>query len=62
MEIGVMEICNGMTLPSHRRIECLLPRKHGFSECMGVMPCHPYIQRGYRPFVIIILLTEVPDH
>ena len=37
------------------RIECLLPRKPGFSECMGAMLanlCHPYIRRGYRPFVI----------
>ena len=36
-------------------MECLLPRKRGFCKCMGAMlanPCHPYIQRGYRPFVI----------
>ena len=34
----------------------------GFSECMGVMlanPCHPYIQRGYRPFVIPVLVNNI---
>ena len=34
---------------------CLLPRKRRFSECMGAMLANhhdPYIQRGYRPFVI----------
>ena len=38
-------------------MECLLPRKRGFSECMGALlanPCHPYIQRDYRPFVICV--------
>ena len=37
------------------RIECLLPRKRGFSECMGAMLANhhdPYIQRGDSPFVI----------
>ena len=43
------------------QIECLLPRKRGFSECMGVMlanPCHPYIQRGYSPFVLVVQLAR----
>ena len=40
------------------RIECLLPRKRKFSECMGAMLANhhdPYIQRGYRPFVIYFI-------
>ena len=34
------------------QIECLLPRKRGFSGAMMANPRHPYIQRGYRLFVI----------
>ena len=30
----------------------ILPRKRGFSECMGANHHDPYIQRGYCPFVI----------
>ena len=49
------------------RIECLLPRKCGFSECMGAMlanPHDPHIQRGYRPFVIhsVVIHGECSEH
>ena len=34
------------------RIECVLPRKHGFFRMYGSDAGQPHIQRGYCPFVM----------